>query len=186
MRNALLIASILVIAAGAAHADISTAFVPTGQIDVGGTIYNAWEMQVTTDTDWTNAQLHILLTQGSFVYDEPPGFCLAAPGLCPPPLTRVIPPNLIGPATATDTEFGASWFDVANNGPGTFTIAQIVMTQDAEGSLFGKVYDVETAGTGVPIGLEYSAISNGMIPEPATLSLLATGGLIMLRHKRRP
>ena len=185
MRSTLLIASVLAIAAGAAHADISTAFVPIDELDVGGTIYYAWEMWVTTDTDWTNAHLHILLTQGSLVYDAPPGFCLAAPELCPPPLTRVMPPNLVGPAVATDTEFRASWFTTVNDGSGTYTVAQIVMTHDAEGSLSGKVYDVETAGMGVAIGPEYSVIQSGMIPEPAVLGLLAFGGLILLRHKRR-
>lgn len=82
--------------------------------------------------------------------------------------------------------FDASWYDSADTGSGTFKVARITMSTDAElGGLpwdlssvpIGRSYDKETAGVGVPF---YSP----NWPEPATLAMMSLGGVALLRRRR--
>ena len=198
-----------------AQAGIEADFVLTGQGSIDGNSFNVYAVQVTTDTDWTNSRLEISLAAGSFGNhsfgsDAPPSPALLAafPELAndsylqtPDGSAASTAGSPVFPATAPmgDTEVAVSWFDTADTGAGTHTIAQLAISMDAVGTIVGKHYDLETAGVGVDIGLVegvfgwweigIGTIQGGEIawfPEPATLSLLALGIVVLFRHKRRP
>ena len=92
-----------------------------------------------------------------------------------------------------DTEIAFSWFVMVDTGAGTHTISQTALSTDAQGTVGGMNYDIETAGMGVDIGgidgvASCWAVVDGHIrndiPEPATLNSLAIGA-ILIRHNGR-
>ena len=192
-----------------AQAGIEADFVLTGQGSIDGNTFNIYVLQVTTDTDWTNSLLEVSLSAGSFGNHA---FGSKAPPI--PALLAAFPelgndtylqtPDGQAPSTAGtpvfpsaspkgDTKIAVSWFDTTDTGAGTHTIAQLAITMDAVGTISGRNYDIETAGVGVDIGFvagiagQWPLVGGeiGFFPEPATLGLLALGGLVLLRHKRR-
>ena len=210
MKKVLAVA-VVSMAALTAQAGIEADFVLVGQgpMEPGGEIFNIHELRVTTDTDWTNSRLEIRLSVGSFgnharqnADGAPP--LAASLGTYPelandsylqtPDGRRA---NIAGPpvfpqaAPSGDTEIAISWFDTADTGAGTFTIAQIALTKDAWGTVEGRNYDIETAGVGVDIGVIegvpiFWSLVDGhifILPEPAALSLLAVGAAVMLKNK---
>ena len=87
-----------------------------------------------------------------------------------------------GAITMDATTFSASWADTAVGDAGTWEIAQITLSGDAVGELEGYAYRVT-----VPEGEPFDRIiANGMIvPERATLSLLAVGALALSVRRGR-
>ena len=190
-----------------------TEFVRTDTVTLEETTYKAWEMRIIIKadgwpgTDWTDARLDIELTSGSlynhplFGNDDPPMAALVA---VYPDLgydTFVQRPN--GEAARkvdeliwdggefkllpkiTDTSMHVSWFDSVRTDPGTWTLARITLSDDANGTLDFTTYDVAHAYILVVPFFDPLYIRNGeIVPEPATLSLLAVGALVLRRRRR--
>ena len=199
MKRFLPIVVVLALAAVTANAAISTEFVLVGEGTVTG--YNTYDMVAHCTTDWTNARLDLVLTAGS-LYQH-----FAGSNVEPSPLFFPGFPELefdtyltvpagnpdvpgFGGVTQCDTAgIGASWFDSVDDGPGSHVVARITLSQDAQGLLTapagvtGTNYDVDTTGVGVDY--EFDIIDGHIVPEPATLALLAFGGLAVLIRKRR-
>ena len=173
----------------------TAAVTPTTQLPV---VVNL--MLVDTDTDWTNAYLNITLSAGSFFEEatfgtdtEPnPALIPVFPDLAYdsyldtpaayPSVASFAPGKVISP-----TVYDVSWFDDPNfpDGPGVGQqIAQLTLTPDAQGTVYGIVFDIDTAGVGVEV-LGYSVVDGHIVPEPATLALLASGGICVLLRKKR-
>ena len=153
---------------------IETDFVLVGQgaVEVPGPLFNMYEMQLTTNTDWTNSRLDVVLTAGLFgnnpfgdIFVPGPYFIpeflelandtyVATPDDLPDPLLPS-KPSTAGSVVFGDTEIGISWFDTNNTGPFTGArIAQIALSQDAVGTVSGKSYDIDSQGVGVDIGVQ--------------------------------
>ena len=169
MKKVLAIA-VVSITALTAQAGITTTFVKTyvGAVEEGGEMFNIYEMQVTTDTDWTNSRLEIALSAGSFgnhalgshfpppIIEFPPGPELANDSYLQTPTgySPAIGGTLIFPMAVPkgDTEVAVSWYDVVDTGAGTHTIAQLALSKDAVGTVVAKSYDISVAGRGCQVG----------------------------------
>ena len=171
--------ALLLVMTASANAAVNTYFTEVNTLDIGGADYRVWDMMVDVGGDWTNSRVDLTLTSGNLYQDalgrdvEPyPHFF---------PLyhslewdTYVTTPGgwagLVGLAGArpfmTDTSITASWFDLAD-GPGTWKIARVTLSNDAEGTIWSKSYDVDTPGCGA----DYSFIieDGQIVPEPAAL-----------------
>ncbi len=210
----ILMAAVLVLGVlgGAAHAGIETTFVHVNTVELDGTAYNVYDMMVTVDTDWTNSRLSITLTSGHF-YNEslagtdterdprdyqfvpelewdtyaatPSGFLVTA--TFTPGSQFGQNPNTSDPAMG-NTVIAAGWFDAVNTGSGTHKIARLTISPDASGEIAGTTFD---ANPGSPdprfasFDGMYTITGGHIVPEPATLSLLALGGLAVMRRKRQ-
>ena len=159
-------------------------------------------MLVDTDTDWTNAYLNITLSAGSFYEElvfgndnEPnPALLGIVPDLAfdsyldtPGPYSTADTASFAPGKTITPTVYDVSWFDDPNfpDGPGVGQqIAQLTLSPDAQGTVYGVVFDIDTAGVGVEV-LGYSVVDGHIVPEPVTLALLASGGICVLLRKKR-
>ena len=193
MKRFLPIVAVLVMAVSA-NAAISTSFVLVTAGSVTG--YDTWEMRVTTDTDWTNSIMDLTLTSGTLYQDgvggntEPnPAFFTVFPTLewdtyAAVPAGYPALAGFAGTPTIDTTGFDASWFDSVSGGAGTFTVARITLSNSAAGTITGKSYDIDTAGVGVSFD-EWSIVGGEIVPEPATMVLLALGGLGVLVRKKR-
>jgi len=200
-------AIVLGVLAGAAHAGISTTFVHVNTVEIDGTAYNVYDMMVTPTVDWTNSRLRITLNSGHFYHDplggrtEPnPAFIDLVPTLewdtyaaVPPgfPAMASFVPDSPKPDSRfliDDTHFMAGWFDTAITGPGTWSIARLTLSDDAEGTVGGRSFNAnpgsedpdEQSFTGL-----YGVHAGHIVPEPITLTLLALGAVGVVAPARR-
>ena len=199
MHRILILTAVLIMTAATANA-ATVGFVEIAhEVDIEGSLFNVWEMQVTTETDWTNTRLDINLAGGEF-YAHPLGGITepteaqkeATPNLeyhtwLTVPAGGGAPVVLAGEtimptATGQKTQIGASWGNTDTTDIGVFSIAQITLTPDALGSIEARAYDVASAGVGVPLD-GYSIEGGNILPEPATLALLAIGLPLLGRRK---
>ena len=168
MHKILILAAVLAMMAAPANA-AAVGFVEIAhEVDIEGSLFNVWEMQVTTETDWTNARLDVDLWSGE-MYAHPLGGItepiqsqkdaiddleyhtwLTVPGgggEVDVPI--VLAGEIIMPtAGGQRTRIGASWGNTDTTDIGTFSIAQITLSTDAEGWLELICFDVETEGLG--------------------------------------
>jgi len=137
-------------------------------VEIDQTSYQVWDMVFTTGSDWTNNRLDLALTSGS-LYQDPYG------GDTEPTAVQVGAfPNLewdtyvTGPTSEVstlttvmdDNEIDVAWFDVANVGAGTFVLARLTLSNNANGSFTGKSYNADAVGVGVAFS---GTIVNGEI-----------------------
>ena len=145
-----LAAMVLAALTGVAAGLPSTNFVPVGTQNIGGTDYNIWEVQVTVTSDWTATRLNIDLDTGSLYQDPNGGNTKPTPAeiLLHPDLaydTYVTTPNdgpvtFGGNPTIDGTSLIATWGDQVDTGVGTWTVAQLALTTDAQGPIGGYSY----------------------------------------------
>ena len=216
MKTTLALTLVLALSVATAQA-ATTMFVEIAhEVDIDGSLFNVWEMQVTTTSDWTNARLDVNLAVGNFfaspfgATQEPTsGLKGALPnleydtwltvpgggGVEPVPMVQA--GDIIMPtSTGQQTQIGASWGNTDTTDIGTFSIAQLTLSVDAKAGsgdprvagVAGIAFDVDSAGVGNDIvhpqsGLPYYIEGGMIIPEPATLCLLALGLPLLRRRK---
>lgn len=194
MKKALTLTAVLALCA-VANAAITTTFVLAEENkDIEGTLYNVWDMMVDTDTDWTNSRMDIALTSGAMYQHALGGNAapLAAwvalyPDLAYDTFATVpneLDPTFAGAITIDATTFAASWADTPVGDSGQWRVARITLTLDANGEMTGKSYDVESAGQGINFDEYFVQDGQIVVPEPATLSVLAFGAVAMLRRRK--
>jgi hypothetical protein len=174
--------------------------------------FKTFDLQITTDSDWTNSTMRIALTTGSF-YNQPgfggspggdtvqPGFWGIVPSLefdtavaAPPSPSPWTPASLAGrhlidgPGAPifSPTLTSVSWFDTVNLGAGTFKIARVTISNDANGTILLDNFEAANAGIPQPV-LGFAVVNGAIIPEPSTVVLLAMGlvGLAAAGWRRR-
>ncbi len=147
---------------GVSGADsLVTRFEFVGSRTIDAVAYNVYDVMVATDADWTNCRLETNLTAGSLYQSalgndvEPnPAIVAAFPDLewdtyaaVPGGYPRLA--GFAGEMVMDADAFVASWFDSAETGPGTYRVARLTLSDDAEGKITGRSYNAVTAGYGV-------------------------------------
>jgi len=197
-KLAMVVLALVACSAMIASAAIDTNWVGIGTKTISGTDYKVWRMEATTGSDWTNSRLDVSLTSGAMYNDAVggpsvpnPAFLGTFPDLewdtyatIPVGYDPAVSVGFAGSTVMNATTVGASWFDTHADGPGTWTLFQLTLSTDANGTITGRNYDVDTQGVGVPFEF---VISGGRVyvPEPVTLSILAVGAVGMLLRRRR-
>ena len=196
MREALLCVLMLSVSAATATPGIVHDFAEVHAAQIDGTLYRVWELSVTSPRcSWTNTRLEISLDQGT-MYQHPLGgntepdsavatntqnlqwdTYVTVPG------GRIETLIFAGAETMNETEIRLSWGAIEWSAyPARHRLAQITLSDDAEGTVSGRSWDCLSDGIGFPI--EGWRIEGGrFVPEPTTLGLLAVGAGALFRRR---
>ena len=187
MRNFLAIMiAVLMAGAGVASAEVSAEWVVNPGCTIAG--HTTYDLEITTDAEWTNARLELALASGT-IYQDPAydqeypqtGFWGMVPALEWDSFFSA--PGFEAPGFAskagdgwTDTSVMRSWFDDVDTGAGTFVGARMTLSDGATGPYSILLFDDANPGVATEM--------SGIIPEPMTLTLLGLGGLALIRRRR--
>jgi len=189
-------------------ASVASAAVGVGIVGVDNSAQlTGWVSQdvvFTTDTDWISSQMLITLTEGTVYQDDmggitspnPAWFTLAptlefdtyvSNGVVGDPLSAEGGAvNLGGDATLSFDEVGlnVNWFTTSDADTGALALARVTMSDTAQGEWQVWMSAVNEQGDDFLV-ITGGPVENGvMVPEPATLSVLALGGLALIRRKK--
>ncbi len=179
-----------------AHARTMTEFVELSSsifVDTELDGFTTYAMRVVADTDWTNADIRIDLTSGQLNHVPPthPLFSAqtakfngrgdtATISPIPPFLHRSSPAFYVttsafyaGGHVETPTTFQSSWFDVDTDSIGTFDIALITISDDANGKLRFRTISgqlVEEGGYSLGTSPTWTIHNGAVLPVPETSS----------------
>jgi len=202
MRN--LIALVVVASlASTASAVITMEVVPVDNSSAL-TGYVTQDLVVTTDSDWLGAQMIVQPDATGLIYQDAmgntnpqspnPAFFDAFPTLefdtyvtnsvLGESVSTTGAVDLGGPATAIfdENELSIAWYTDATDQIGTLTLARVTLADTANGTW--KFLATAFPAEGPRVELLDGTIVDGVIPEPATMGILALGGLIALKRRR--
>jgi len=145
--------------------------------------------------DWSNAHFELTTSAGSILQvDNPWGLphwsaqqmfwpmlaglewdtvAIGAPKnlsqqyIVPWPADKYGTPDVVTGAVCSTSAINMDWYDYAEEGPGTYHIFRLTVSDDWQGNYSGFLCD--TANPGVGANFQ-------MVPEPVTMGLLAIGG----------
>ncbi len=202
-RNVALLAAAVIFAAATAGAQagyIITTFDKVTSVNIGGTDYNVWDMMVEVDPDWTTTEMNLTLTSGEIYQEtvggsntEPnPAFFASFPDLewdtyAATPGGHARSASFAGTTVMDATTFDAVWFDSVTGEAGTFRIARITLSTDADGDITGDAFFAIPGETepGKESLDDYYVENGNILPEPATLAIIGLGGICVLLRRRR-
>ena len=192
---------------GVASADISVAVesAPVPLAEMAGYVYN--DVVVTTDSDWMRAVLVVTPDDPAKVYQDGyggivsplPAFFPAFPaleydtyvsnGVVGEPVS-VLAAASVGRTVlefTTDSdpvgdELAVEYYTTDIDDTGALSLARVTLSNTTSGTWF---FLATASPAGGPMVVAEGPIVDGeMVPEPMTLSLLAIGGLALIRRKK--
>lgn len=85
------------------------------------------------------------------------------------------------PASVFQMDYG----DLANGGDSTWTVARLTFDANANGTITGNIQSQLRQNSALPkVDISAPIVNGAVVPEPATLSIVGVGGLLLLRRRR--